>query len=165
MNIFVLSESPKEAAKFHLSKHVVKMPLETAQMLSSVYHRYGLVGDSVSQEDLYKQAHKNHPCTLWAGDSKENFKWLCNLGFHLLNEYNFRYGKHHASGRVIANALKNLDKIDFDKSGATDFALAMPDECKVGSAVESYREYYREEKSKIAVWNGKVNNREMPFWY
>ena len=58
MNIFVLSESPKEAAKFHLSKHVVKMPLETAQMLSSVYHRYGLVGDSVSQEDLYKQAHK-----------------------------------------------------------------------------------------------------------
>lgn len=71
MNIFVLAGNPWDSAKMQCDKHVVKMPLETAQMLCSVWHRYGH-GDKVP----YKEAHKKHPCTLWAGDTKQNYKWL-----------------------------------------------------------------------------------------
>ena len=71
MNIFVLDESPVTSAQMQCDKHIVKMPLETAQMLCSVWHRYG-VGDLVP----YKEVHKKHPCTLWAGDSMDNYDWL-----------------------------------------------------------------------------------------
>ena len=63
MNIFILDESPIISAQMQCDKHIVKMPLETAQMLCSVWHRYGQA-DRVP----YKEAHRNHPCTLWAGD-------------------------------------------------------------------------------------------------
>ena len=64
MNIFVLDQCPVESARMLCDKHIVKMPLESTQMLSSVWHRYGH-GDKVQ----YKEAFKNHPCTLWAVDS------------------------------------------------------------------------------------------------
>lgn len=38
MNIFVLSEGPVEAARMQCDKHVVKMIVETAQMLCTVGH-------------------------------------------------------------------------------------------------------------------------------
>jgi hypothetical protein len=90
----------------------------------------------------------------------ENYIWLCDLGIELCEEYTYRYGKRHKSQDIIEWCLTHKPKLKY-KGDTTPFALAMPDECKVGDAVDSYREYYRTEKRKIAVWK----NRETPEWF
>ena len=138
MNIFVLDTNPSEAARLHLDKHVVKMPLETAQMLSSI------------SGGPYKVTHKNHPCTVWARQTKGNYHWLVQLGFALCKEYSHRYSKRHKCQDVIEK-LKHAP--DFIPDGdRTPFAQAMPDECKRDDAVEAYKEYYRKHKQHIATW-------------
>ena len=146
MNIFVLDNDPTVAAKLHLDKHVVKMPLETAQMLSSI------------SGGPYKITHKNHPCTVWARQSKANYNWLVQLGFALCNEYSFRYSKRHKC-RDIIEQLKHAPKCVPD-GDRTPFAQAMPDDCKRDNAVEAYKEYYRKHKKHIATWK----NRDVPEW-
>ena len=89
MNIFVLSTKPKEAVKWYIDKHVVKMPLETAQILCAVRKQYG---DDTAP---YKATHIHHPCCQWAAESVENYVWLCILGIELCCEYTYRYGKIH----------------------------------------------------------------------
>jgi hypothetical protein len=147
MNIFVLDNNPAKAAALHLDKHVVKMPLETAQMLSTVNGGYP-----------YKATHKNHPCTIWASKSKANYEWLVNLGVELCKEYTHRYGKVHKCQAVIEQ-LKNPPECVPDGDLMT-FAQAMPDECKREDAVEAYRAYYRANKAHIAKWT----KRDKPEW-
>ena len=88
MNIFALDNDVKVAAQWHVDKHVVKMPLETAQMLCTARHELGEKPESIP----YKVAHKNHPCTIWCRTSSENYDWLCDLGMVLCKEYTYRYG-------------------------------------------------------------------------
>ena len=95
MNIFILGDSPQESAEMHCDKHVCKMMIEYAQMLSTA-HRV-LDGNEVISESLYKVAHKNHPCTIWTRTSKENYFWLFRLWKNLSMEYTLRYEKFHAS--------------------------------------------------------------------
>jgi hypothetical protein len=155
MNIFVLDYNPKICAVYHNDKHVVKMILETAQLLCGVHH----ITNS-PYEIPYKLSHKNHPCSIWSRECLENYVWLCDLGLELCKEYTYRYGKRHKSQDVIEWCTINLPNIP-TKGNLTTFALAMPIECKVGSAIESYREYYRKEKKDFANWK----NREIPYWY
>lgn len=108
MNIFILDESPAKAAEYHADKHVVKMIVEHNQMLSTAVILAG--GPS---EGLYKIAHKNHPCTVWTRESRENFIWLCDLTVNLFKEYGKRYGKEHkhsmsSSGVLIAINILGL---------------------------------------------------------
>ena len=155
MNIFVLDIDTKKCAQDHNDKHVVKMILETAQLLCGVHHM------TESQSEVpYKLSHKNHPSAIWARECIENYIWLCDLGLELSKEYTYRYEKTHKSLAVIQWAVLNEPKL-VSKGDITPFALAMPDECKVGDAVDSYREYYQKEKRKIAVWK----NREVPEWF
>ena len=94
MNIFYLDKNPKIAAQMHCDKHVVKMVLEYAQILSTA-HRV-IDGDEVAdREGLYKIAHKNHPSTAWARAGRGNYNWLSDLWGYLGNEYTHRYGKVH----------------------------------------------------------------------
>jgi hypothetical protein len=153
MNIFVLDLEPKKCAEYHMDKHAVKMILETAQLLCGVHWVTG-------GESPYKLSHKNHPCSIWARECYENYVWLCDLGMELCKEYTFRYGKRHKSQDVIEWCLVNRPNIPI-KGDITPFALAMPDECKVGDVVESYRKYYMTSKRELAVWK----NREIPYWY
>jgi len=153
MNIFVLDTNPKTCAVYHNDKHVVKMILETAQLLSGVHWVNG-------SEAPYKLSHKNHPCAIWARECYENYVWLCDLGMELCAEYTYRYGKRHKSQEIIEWCLLNVPNIQ-EKGNITPFALAMPDECKVGDAVASYRAYYMVEKRGFAVWK----NREVPQWF
>jgi hypothetical protein len=155
MNIFVLDINTKKCAEYHNDKHLVKMILETAQLLCGVHH----VTES-KYEIPYKLSHKNHPSAIWARECMENYIWLCDLGLELCREYTYRYEKRHKSQDVIEWCLTHKPKLKY-KGDTTPFALAMPDECKVGDAVDSYREYYRTEKRKIAVWK----NRETPEWF
>ena len=166
MNIFALSDSPIESAHQLCDKHIVKMPLETAQMLCSVWHRYGH-GDDVP----YKEAHKNHPCTLWAGDFIRNYIWLWEHGMELCFEYTRRYGKTHKCQQVIMNL--NIDKLlnkmsshpHFCRDGLdiTAHPQCMPDEYKFeGQAWIAYRNYYVGEKADIAKWE---KSRPAPNWF
>jgi len=153
MNIFVLDKDPKTCAVYHNDKHVVKMILETAQLLCGVHWVEG-------GEAPYKLSHKNHPSAIWTRECIENYIWLCDLGLELCAEYTYRYGKRHKSQDIIEWCLLNAPNLP-TKGDITPFALAMPDECKVGDAVASYRVYYMVEKRGFANWK----NREVPQWF
>ena len=153
MNAFILDDDPKLAAQYHCDKHCVKMILETAQLLCSVFHLQGI-------EAPYRLTHKNHPCSVWARESKENFLWLCELGDALDEEYTNRYGKIHKSGLIIDWCKNNINKLSFPQDEMTPFAQAMPDDCMHPDAVHAYRTYYMQEKRHIAQWKN-----ETPYWY
>ena len=166
MNIFIIEPGPRLAARSVCDSHVVKMPVESAQMLSTVQRlldgkqetrltatgrqgRYWRLPDE-REESLYKAVHIHHPCTVWAGLSRANYIWLCAHGEELCNEYTRRYERIHASAAVIEECYRNSWRIP--DGPITPFALAMPDEYKCGDAVESYRRYYLAEKRRIAKW-------------
>lgn len=152
MNIFVLDRNIRKCAQYHNDKHLVKMILETAQLLCSAHW-------SLGSDAPYKATHKNHPCAIWTRESKSNYIWLCKLGIQLCVEFEYRRGKKHSTKQVISWCLKNIPKLD-DK-GLTDFALAMPDEFKIGNVVECYRSYYLNNKRHLATWN----KRGEPHWW
>lgn len=154
MNIFVLDENPKIAAQYHNNKHVVKMILESAQMMSTV------IKQQFPEADVYKPTHKNHPCTKWAAESIQNFNWLYQLSIELCKEYTHRYGKIHKTQLVIEKMKPYINKINFPLNSLTPFAQAMPDEYKNSDPITAYRNYYIFEKSKFLDYK----NREKPSW-
>lgn len=140
MNIFFLDTHPSIAASYHNDRHVVKMTLETAQILSSALYKNGILHDS----RLYKPTHKNHPCVLWAAESEQNFIWLCYLGLALGREYTSRFGKVHKSISVIEYCKSwsfILPNIDLSKP-----PQCMPEQYREESTVMAYRNYYKSEK-------------------
>ena len=155
MNIFFLDLDTTKNAKYHCDKHVVKMILETAQLLCGVHH----MTSQVTPQVPYKLSHKNHPCAIWSRESLSNYLYLCDLGLELCKEYTYRYGKRHKSQEVIEWCITNKPNI-YDK-GFTEPPKAMPDEYKVKSVVESYRNYYIGAKKDFCVWK----NRETPEWF
>ena len=145
MNIFVLSFNPRIAAEHHCDKHVVKMILETAQLL---YSAHWLTDPSRLPDGAYKLSHKNHPCAIWTRESLANYLWLCDLGYWLCQEYRFRYGnKTHKTERHIDWLRANPPAIA--DLGVTTIRLAMPDEYKRPNPVVSYQTYYVENKLKV----------------
>jgi hypothetical protein len=146
MNIFFLSRNPKQAARLHCDKHVVKMIIETAQLL---YSSHWVLNPEGLNENAYKLAHKNHPCSIWVRQSISNYMWLASLGWWLCKEYQYRYGEHktHKSEEHIVWLLNNppqsIPWLEF-----TNPSLAMPDEYKREDPIESYKLYYIESKLK-----------------
>jgi hypothetical protein len=158
MNIFYLDRDPVIAAQMMCDKHVVKMILESAQMLSTA-HRV-LDGDEYANEvGLYKLAHKNHPSTIWVRSSNEHYAWLYKHMIALMKEYTYRYGKHHATERLI-EPLKQQPKY-ITVSGYIDPPQCMPDQCKEDATIPAYRKYYIVEKSSFAKWT----KRSKPDWW
>lgn len=155
MNIFALDNDVKVAAQWHVDKHVVKMPLETAQMLCTARHELGEKPESIP----YKIAHKNHPCTIWCRDSSENYDWLCDLGMELCKEYTYRYGKIHKCQAVIQDCIDNKPSV-FPNTGLTSLPQAMGDEFKLDDCVLAYRNYYNQDKSHLHSWK----KRPVPYW-
>lgn len=143
MNIFILHPDQSLCAKYHCDKHIVKMPLETTQMLCSVHWRYNSTAP-------YLDVHAKHPCTLWAGETVDNYKWLWDFGIELCKEYTFRYERTHACEKVLA-IIKN-PPVELNKEGTTIFPQAMPEEYKHKDPVVAYREYYKHEKRRFAKW-------------
>lgn len=160
MNIFALDESPMTAAQMHCDKHVVKMVLETAQILSTVHHLEDVPQQAYLREHIYKPTHKNHPCTVWARENTANYSWLVQLMYHLGQEYTHRYRKFHKS----MDLYSYLSKVPYSltiQQGHSPFALAMPDQYKYcDSEIECYRLYYRCEKDQILQYT----NRPVPHW-
>ena len=151
MNIFVLDKEVEKCAEYHCDKHVIKMILESAQMLSAVVR---LNGHDIG----YKLTHKNHPCTIWARESLSNYNWLVRLTRLLNYEYRYRYDKdvNHKSYDLV----KTLPIPDLPDIGLTPFAQAMPEQYKNKNAVKAYRDYYINEKSSFLTWT----KRKKPKW-
>jgi len=180
MNIFILDNNPVIAAQMLCDKHVPKMILESAQMLSTAHRmldgipekrpsksgktmqQYYAFGDE--RDDLYYLAvHKYHPCTVWTMASRDNYYWHYEHFLAMALEYKYRRHKEHATylklGKILNQPPKNIPDI-----GLTEFAQAMNHypQCKVeGNAVQAYRNYYHEAKP-FAKWEW---GRSAPDWW
>lgn len=154
MNIFVLDTDIDKCAQAMCDKHVVKMVLETAQLLSAAVRK---LSPSNVPTSAYAVTHQNHPCTKWASESLANFNWLRELGLAIGREYTYRYGKIHKSSLVIAD----MPVFETD-SHITKFAQAMPFEFKSMDAVVAYRRYY--ELVKLTSIEVTYTKRQPPDW-
>jgi len=146
MNIFYLDECPKKAAKLQYNKHVVKMILESAQMLCTAHHHYGN-GDNVP----YKKAHYNHPSTVWVRQNSIHYDWLYDHMIALGNEYTKRYGKTHLSITKCKDLVylpPGIPTVMFNQP-----PQCMPDEYKDKCSIQAYWNYYIGEKHTIANLN------------
>lgn len=172
MNIFFVDTDPRKAAQSLCDKHVVKMILESAQLLSTAHRvmdgvqyleggrkRWRL--EDSRDELLYKATHWNHPCCLWIQESVENYNWLAEHFHALLEEYIHRYGKVHKCQSLCYDLMSPpfMLKI-WDR---TPVKLAMPEEFK-RYTTESlcYREYYISKQYKFSM---KWTSREIPDWF
>ena len=128
MNIFYLHKDPEKAARYQYNKHVVKMILESAQMLCTAHHC--IMGDDADVP--YKPAHRNHPSTKWVAENLYNTAWLIQHGCALSSEYHHRYGKIHTCAQTLFEAKKlfhrKTELAIICHTQAKDFSRAMPDE-------------------------------------
>ena len=179
MNIFYLDKDPKVAAQYHLDKHVVKMIIEYAQLMSTahrlldgtLYLDKTANGRSIKrwrlndhrEPLLYKASHINHPSGVWVRQDLSHYQWLWNLSYELCHEYRYRYGqdKQHKTSIVIQNLSFAPNNIP--RTGVfVEPPQAMPADAKVpGDSIQAYRNYYKNYKTSFATW--KV--RETPSWY
>lgn len=157
MNIFVLHETPEIAATHHCDKHVTKMIVETAQLLSTAHH---ILDPEKNHDNKYLTSNKNHPCNLWVRESKQNYKWLHRLGIALLDEYYKRYQKTtpHKTHEIMMNLTK--PPTNLPTNNLTPFAQAMPNQYKQKNAIQAYRTYYQQEKHNICTWK----TQPPPWW-
>lgn len=179
MNIFVLDLDPQKCAEYHCDKHISKMITESNQILGSIAYtaRGTLRKKDITPEFVEKHfqgfprktadgnphpygiGYVNHPCTKWAANSANNYKWLCTLNLEMCYEYTRRYGRKHAGENITNWYLTNAP--DIDKKGMTPFAQAMPDECKNLDTVKAYRDYYNKYKVRFAKWAHST----VPDWF
>ena len=145
MNIFYLDKCPEKAARLQYNKHVVKMILESAQMLCTAHHC--IMGEDADVP--YKVAHKNHPSTIWARQSGENYTWLYRHMMELGKEYERRYGKKHLSIIKCEDPLSILPG-GILETGLTEMPQCMPDEYKDECSIQAYWNYYIGEKHVVA---------------
>ena len=178
MNIFYLDHDVTKCAEMHNDKHVVKMILEYAQLLSTAHRvldgvelngltasgrkrKFWTLGDS-RDYTLYKATHIHHPSTVWVRQNQQNYIWLSQLLYSLCKEYTYRYGKVHKVQREgllerLFNWPMNIPMGEF-----TEPTPAMPDEVKIaGDSIKSYRNYYINNKTHLASWK----KRSTPGWY
>jgi hypothetical protein len=182
VNLFILDLGPVEAAQLQCDKHIVKMIVESAQMLSTAhrmldgYHiraasksgktqvKVWLHPDPEMDSVLYKAVHSAHPCTVWTMVSSENYNWHYQHFVALCDEYTHRYGKVHLTDKLLREKLSGLPK-SIKHGPITPFALAMgsnPECMYPNDPVRSYREFYQTKQDRFKmVWT----NREVPEWF
>ena len=187
INIFYIDENPRDIAKSLVDKHCVKMPLESAQMLSTAHRlldgtptvmvndkkkklMYLLDGESCKFDELtkkftimnskcYQVAHAKHPSTVWTMLNKSNYDWHFDLFSAMLSEYTSRYGKKHQCEKLLP-FLKN-SPVNIRLGNFTPPTPAMPDRYKVDNILESYRSYYAGDKWRFAKWK----HGSIPEWF
>ena len=155
---------PVVAAQSLPDRHIVKMPVETVQMLVSACLRHDIQPKVITKAGTHhKGGYHKHPCTVWAGDTSQNALWLLHHGFALCHEYTKRYGKvHFAQGQLATLA----DPVHFDLplNGFTSPAQAMPEHCKHPDPVVAYRNCIQDKlntRPGVFVWN---KGTAMPNW-
>jgi Pyrimidine dimer DNA glycosylase len=155
MNIFAVSENTSKCAQYHVNKHVIKMQVESAQLLSTASYI------SLGRPDnwkFYKPTHENHPCAIWVRESMDNWEWLYDLAHKLQDEWRFRWShdKNHKSISII----KHLPIPKIDRLGLTEFAQAVGNRKIENKPIDAYRCYYANDKIHIHDWG----IRGTPYW-
>ena len=186
MNVFVLDDDPIVAAQLQCDKHVVKMIVESAQMLSTIHRMldgtkekrpsksgkrmvdYYRLNDE-REDVLYKAVHFKHPCTVWTGESCCNYSWHYEHFIALCDEYTYRYEKIHSTDTKLRNVLKQLPQNINRSGGMTPFKLAMKSnpECVVHGlggtdAVKSYQNFYQTKQKRFKM---EWTKRQIPEWF
>ena len=181
MNLFVLSKDPVEAAQLQCDKHVVKMIVESAQMLSTVHRmldgvlekrksksgkttvKYWQLPDE-RENTFYKAVHMHHPCTVWTAQSNNNYTWHWVHFAALCDEYKYRYGKVHGTDKLLREALRDLPK-NIPVGYLTQQPLAMkanPECMDPNDVVGSYRKFYQTKQHRFKMaWT----KRDIPEWF
>lgn len=161
MNIFYLSIDVTRCAQYHCDKHVVKMVLETAQILSTAAQ---LVLPDSKLGGVYRATHVHHPCVKYAAARAANFEFVASLGRALSVEYIHRYNRVHASSAVIERCLDTVRSGSplwrYTDSAVSTLPQAMPSKYKHQSALIAYRRYYAQEKNRFLTYTGRTT----PYW-
>jgi len=174
MNIFYLNEDPQVCAEMHLDKHVVKMIIEYAQLLSTAHRvldgteyydktsngrriKRWKMDDLMMENTLYKASHINHPSAKWVRESVENYQFLLKLWQLLSFEYTYRYGKIHMTFDKLKDVLTSVPN-NIPKTKFFEPPQAMPDDVKDKNTIKAYHKYYKVHKSGFAKWT----NRPVP---
>lgn len=187
MNIFALSDDTTEAARSHLDRHVVKMIIEYAQLLSTAHRVLDgastdlqrqngkiktvrllkgesavLIDDKLQIHDpqCYSATHQNHPSAIWARETSSNYLWLANLFRECSKEYTHRYKRQHATFEKHGTFLMVPPK-NITVGSRTKFPQAMPEEFKDEDSIRAYQNYYLGPKAAFARWT----NRTPPTWF
>lgn len=161
MNIFVTNEHPKLAAESLDDKRVIKMVLESVQMLCTAMNYHG------ATQAPYKSTHVNHPSNIWARATRGNFMWLYWHATELMNQYEYAYDKMHKCTDYMDLIFEAARFIP--DGGITPFANCAANSEKgvsykhLTDVTEAYRRYL------VDRWNGDMRkptwkNRNMPFW-
>jgi len=153
MNIFFLDLDPKKSANYLCDKHVLKMGIEGAQLLSSAHHLTG------NPNAPYKLTHANHPCSKWVRESIKNYEWLCSHCDEIFKEYTRRYKKTHLTSTKLPWLIENLPNLP--NISLSEPPKCMPEIYKTDYLVTSYRNYYIGDKSRFAKWK----NGNVPEWF
>jgi len=149
MNIFYLHSDPKIAVEYLYDKHVVKMVLETAQLLCTAQQHYAEIHNS-NRYIPYKKAYYNHPSNKWVRESKANYEWLWNYFCAISGEYEKRYGKVHMSFIKLYTAQMHIAPAGIPDLPFTQPPQCMPDEFKQKCSIQAYWNYYINAKKHIA---------------
>lgn len=181
MNLFILDKDPVKAAQLQCDKHVVKMIVESAQMLSTAHRmldgiferrpsksgktmsKYWRLPDS-REDTFYKAVHMHHPCTVWTTQSNNNYNWHWVHFAALCDEYTYRYEKVHSTDKLLRKALsKPPQNIPFGNLTQQPLAMTSNPECMhPNDVVRSYREFYQTKQTRFKmVWS----KREVPEWF
>ena len=181
MNIFILDYHPVAAAKLQCDKHIVKMVLESAQMLSTAHRILDGTESKIRSKSgkttvkhwihprldnfLYKAVHVGHPCTVWTMESDANYRWHYKNFVALCDEYTYRYGKVHSTDTQLREMLRACPKNIPTDIGLTPFKLAMgaaPECINPIDPVGSYRAFYQTKQERFSmVWT----KRDIPEWF
>lgn len=161
MNIFAVDNDPREAANL-CNAHIVKMPLESAQILCTVANQR-------AYEAPYRSTHKHHPVVNWTDRYLENWCWLIEYGLALCSEYTKRYNKTHKCQSIIEQLKQDTSIIwpgfyyeDNTWTMHSPFVQCMPDKYKATDPVLAYRQYYVGEKLSFAFWK---EPSQPPQWF
>jgi len=161
MNRFILYHHPTDIAESLCDQHVVKMPLEEAQMLcTALWHH---APEYAEKQGLYKPVHQKHPCTLWAMETDENFRFAWRLYDAMLDEYTHRYGKKHGCAKHYTALHTGIQYIPWGVRTPHPQCFSGHDDLKTDEdyPIKAYRAFYQRDKMDFARW---TKNRAMPKW-
>jgi len=175
MNIFYLDKDPYIAAQMMVDKHVVKMILETCQLLSTAHRLLDgqeYIGQSKTgrkvkrwkldddrETNIYSATHINHPSAVWCRRSNNNYTWLYEHLRGLLNEYNYRYGKSHKCSFLLS--YLKIPPYNIPVGYFTPVTPAMDAKYIISAdSITNYRNYYKQGKTHLHTWT----KRGVPDW-
>lgn len=128
MNIFFTNINPHVAAQWLCKEHLGKMPLESAQLLSTAVRHLCKHQDQIklTAQGFYQLNHEQHPSLRWIKASASNMQWLIYHGEKMVKLLK-QNGTEHSSAYVIELAKVYLQggELHLKDVGLTPIYLAM----------------------------------------